>query len=623
MKKADLTQGLNFLQQQMDQAEKKISDSEKALNEFREKEKLIVTSETGSGGLLEQLGDMQSQFMQTEYEMEYTKAQLEALNEKINEKKQNSNFTSDMINSPQIDKLRSRLMELQLSLNAKLETLTEKDPEVIALKQKVDVATKQLQAEFEKIRKESGITSLDPISELQNSIQESISLDTKLKGLEYKTALWEKRIEEFRKEHPEIAAKQMEFVKLKRQCRVLEQNYMSLTDKYNEMLLLEQMKTSELEIIDKASLPESPIKPREKLTLLLAGILGVMLGLGAAFFLEYLDDSIKLKEDVERFLKLPIMGTIPAYEPFKVLEMALSKREHKALTNAGNPDSKNENDNGKNPTNAAGRIRKRKHRKGYQKKIQKLLSHSILYADEKGSSHVLENYQTLSTNIKYANIDEPVKSILVTSAGPGDGKTSIVNNLGITMAKSGMKVLIIDVDLRRPRQHRIFQQDRVPGITDFLTQKVEPADSQQLAIDELSETGLIRPTSVDNLYLLPAGSHVSNPGMLITSEKIRELIRDLAGQYDMILVDSPPLLSVADPVILSNEIESTLLVIKSGETKQEMAVQAKESLERVDAQILGIVLNDIDYSKQYGSYYYYRHYYGYHYYQESRDEEEG
>lgn len=632
MKNADLNQGLEFLEAQMNEADKKITETEKKLSEFREREGLFLTSETDSGqnaGLLEQLGNMQSELMQTEYEIEFTRSQLNTINKKISEKKQDANFSSNMLSSPQIDKLQEKLMELQLELTTKLETLTEKDPEIIALQQQINAAKKQLQEEFEKIRENSGITSWDPVSELQSLIQQSISLDLKLNGLEQQATLMEKRIEEFKAKHPEIASKQVEYIRLQRQARVLEQNYTELMNKYEEMRLLEQMKTSELEIIDKASLPEAPIEPRKKLVLLLGGVLGVMLGLGAAFFLEYLDDSIKLKEDVERYLNLPIMGTIPAYKGFDVPEGELIKHKHKAISNEvssrvleSRDNSSREEDNQKSKDNS-GRVRKSKRKNGYKKKIEGLMSHSILYADKDNSSHITENFQTLSANIRYANIDNPIKSLLVTSSGPGEGKSTVVNNLGIIMAKSGMKVIIVDADLRRPRQHRIFQQEKSPGITDFLTQELETGGEQQLKTSILSNGGMIRATPIDNLHLLPAGSQVSNPGLLMDSEKIRELIRDLTEEYDIVLVDSPPVLSVADSVILSNEIESTLLVIRSGGTKQDMATQAKESLEKVDADILGVVLNNVDYSKQYGSYYYYYRYYGYNYYQESEDEEEG
>ena len=652
MKKSDLDKGITFLEQQVELVNKQIQQSEEALNEFRNEKGITIV--TSSGGLLDKLGEMQSELSKTESDIELDKAQLQSVQALISEKRETSlsSLTSSL--PPQIDQIQSKLIDLQLQLDTMREKFTEKDPEVISVQQQVDALQKRLNAELTELFKKEGRTSLDPLSELQSLVQQSISLNVQLRGLEQKATLLTKKIAEFREEHPELIATQVEWTRLERQARVYEQTYMTLLDKYEDLRLLKEMKTSGLKIINEAALPQSPISPQKKKLLIFGLISGLVLGVGFAFFLEYLDDSIKLKEDVERYLALPVMGTIPKIAPFKVPENALSRRElstdslstDSLSTDSGNglnglnsdnqgnvtlpmpvppenpdlivenPDEEGENATGQptgsNLANLQSKSRQR-HAKGHRKRIKHLLSSIILYAEKR--TPILTNYRTLAANIKYANVDTPIQSLLVTSAAPMEGKTATATNLAISMAQTGNKVLLIDTDLRRPRMHRLFQQDRSPGLTDLLTD-----ETHFIAENNPLEEPFIRPTSIDNLYLFPCGAHVSNPEGLLSSEKMKRLIKSLSSQYDIIIFDSPPLISAADAMILATQVDATLMVVHSGKTKRQVALQGKELLENVDAHIIGAVLNNIDYSKQYGSYYYYYYYYRSYYYSSDDDE---
>jgi len=611
IKSAELEQGIKFLKQQMDLVDKKLQESEEALNTFREKEGLIITSTKGtSRGLLEKLGNMQEELSLTETDIELKKSQLQAVTSLIAEKKKAFSLSPVAATlTTQVDQLQSKLIDLQLELDTKLETLTEENPDVLLLEGKIALLQKRLKSELEELVKKQGETSLNPVEELQGLVQQSVSLTVQLRGLEQKVDLITDRITKFKEEHPELISKQVQLTRLERQARVYEQTYMLILDKYEEMRLLKQMKTAGLSFIDRATLPTAPISPKVKRTLIFGFILGLALGIGMAFFLEYLDDSIKRKEDVERFLQLSVMGTIPTLGPFDVPEEVLSQREHSQHANP----SQNHVRSSREANQPKVIVRRRtRQRRGHRKRLKSLLSRTILYAESK--SPALENYRTLNANIKYSNIDNPSKSLLITSPAPREGKTATASNLAITMAQSGVRVLLIDADLRRPRLHRIFLQDKSPGLTDFLVEEVEPNHSQL--------ESFIHPTEVENLFLLPSGSHISNPGLLLSSEKMGKLIKELTQQqYDMLIFDSPPLVSVADAVMLSTEIDATLLVIHSGKTKRQIAEQGKELLENVDANIIGAVLNNIDYSKQYGSYYYYYYYYRHYYYSSDKDEE--
>ena len=168
----------------------------------------------------------------------------------------------------------------------------------------------------------------------------------------------------------------------------------------------------------------------------------------------------------------------------------------------------------------------------------------------------------------------------------------------------GKRVLLLDADLRKRIIHRIFQQESSPGLTEFLT-------DEKHSVDYILGEPFIRATEVENLCIFPSGAYTSNPEMLLSSDKMKKLAKGLKEEYDIIIFDTPPLLSAADAITLSTDVDSTLMVIKSGQTKRQMALQAKELLVNVNAGILGVVMNYIDYSKQYGAYYYY---YGSYYY---------
>jgi capsular exopolysaccharide synthesis family protein len=249
------------------------------------------------------------------------------------------------------------------------------------------------------------------------------------------------------------------------------------------------------------------------------------------------------------------------------------------------------------------------------KDIIEMLSHSLIYsANGKTKSPAVENYWNLAMSIKYANMDKQLKSILVTSAVPGERKTTTASNFAIIKARAGVKVLLIDADLRRPMLHRIFQQNRKPGLSELLTID----DAVNYSTFDFENHGSIRSTVQENLFLLSCGSSVPNSDALLSSDRMRELLRALEKRFDLIIIDSAPLLIVSSVVALSKEVDGVLLVMRSGKSKRKIANNAKEVLESVNSRIIGTVLTGVDLVRQYG--YYYRRYYNYYY--QDKDENE-
>ena len=234
---------------------------------------------------------------------------------------------------------------------------------------------------------------------------------------------------------------------------------------------------------------------------------------------------------------------------------------------------------------------------------RKLTRHLITRENPK--SPVSEAYRSLRTSITYASADKQVKSILVSSSGPGEGKTTTVANLAITFANLGKRTLLIDTDLRRPVVHKVFNCSRDNGITSYLSGI------------EKDFNNIIQETTIDNLFVVTSGIIPPNPSELIGSKRMADLIKKLEGEWDMVLFDSPPLVAVTDATMISKEIDQIIMVVKSGHTDKKAFNHTVSSLRNVNAPLGGIILNAVTNKNSYGSYYYYYQYY--HYYGADND----
>lgn len=296
-----------------------------------------------------------------------------------------------------------------------------------------------------------------------------------------------------------------------------------------------------LTVVEPADVPDHPIRPRVLMNTLLAAIVGGMIGLGAAFLIEYLDDSIRSPDDIARLTPLSLLGII-------------------ART--------------KNGSNGQAEI--------------------ITMKDPRAP--VSEAFRTIRTSIQFAGVDKPIRTLVVTSAAPGEGKSTVTANLAVVMAQAGKKVVLIDADLRKPTQHKRWGVPNTVGLTGALL--MEPID------DNLEQ--LLTETPVENLWLLTSGQLPHNPSELLGSHKLMQIVEKLLQQYDLLIFDSPPALAVTDPVILGREMDGVVLVVDAGSTREPMLIHSLLEMEKVQANVLGIVLNN--YRKRGDAGYYYYHY---------------
>jgi capsular exopolysaccharide synthesis family protein len=223
----------------------------------------------------------------------------------------------------------------------------------------------------------------------------------------------------------------------------------------------------------------------------------------------------------------------------------------------------------------------------------KLISHLKL------KDPVTETYRSLRTNLSFSSLDNPIKSIMVTSAGPSEGKSLTCANLAISFAETGRKTLIIDADLRRPTQHKLFNIDKKPGLSNYM-------------VEEATLDDIIYEAGIDYLNIIPVGKTPPNPAEILASQKFAELMKTLQSKFDVLLLDSPPVISVTDPILISLNVGGVLFVLKFGATDKQLAISAIDRLKKSRANIIGAVLNETQFHRGYGYYRYYN-YYNYYY----------
>jgi capsular exopolysaccharide synthesis family protein len=347
--------------------------------------------------------------------------------------------------------------------------------------------------------------------------------------------------------------------------------------------------------------------------MILALLIGLMGGVGLAFLFDYLDDSVKNAWDIEKYAALPTLGVVPTFSPDRFSRgygygygyghRKKSRRSPVAKNLPGLPVEDRTNSaatqSGSDP--AASRLESSPAREGEKKKEEPIKSIELIthFAPK---SNFSESYRSIRTSLLLSSAEPNLKAIVVTSPIASEGKTATVANLAVTLAQMEKRVLIIDSDLRKPKQHRIFKIKNINGLTNYLAADVD-----------LKE--LIKQTRIPNLYLINSGPIPPNPAELLGSEKMVKLIEDLKQQFNYILFDTPPILAVSDALVLGPMIDGMILIVWGEKTSREVLKRAKEKLDLLKIKTLGAVINNLNIRRS-GYYYKYYHYYHYHYYGE-------
>jgi succinoglycan biosynthesis transport protein ExoP len=378
----------------------------------------------------------------------------------------------------------------------------------------------------------------------------------------------------------EVPAVELSLQRLQRDAKVNDDLLTLLKTRHQEALIKESEGIEEVTIVRPATEPGAPVGTGLANTLLVGALLGLVLGLGLAFLQETLDTSIGTIEDVESYLEVPVLGIVPHIDPRETMQRLIERR----------------------PTLA-------------QMDPEALQSHALLITHFDPKSPVAEAYRTLRTHIQFARQDRGGKVLVVTSPTLQEGKTTTIVNLAITMAQSGQKTLLIGGNMRRPSIYRFFGIEREPGLSDILVGNARWRDCIRTVADILmgrfEMEDIMASPGLDNLHIIEAGPIPANPSELLSTSALGQFLSEVSAEYDIVLIDTPPVLPVTDSAIVAGQADGVLLVYQAGKVGRLVLKRAKAHLESTRAKVWGVVLNDVQTEVSGYTYtHYYTHYYG-------------
>lgn len=517
---------VRWLNDRIEEERKKVEKSEQALLRYKEKHSIITAFSSDTENVTAQkLAQLNQQVVEAEsrrVEAETRYQQAAALSN-----------TPDMLDSiPEVlnNGLVQQIKSTEVDLYKRMSELSgkygEKHPQMLAIESEIETLQKRKVQEIQRV-----------INSLKNEYRVALARENSVK-----LALANQKTESL-----DLNQKAIEYGVLQREAESAKQMYELLIKRFKETSLTEDMRTGNIRIIDRAETPRAPVRPKKRLNILLAMVVGLVTGLGLAFFFEYLDNTIKLPEDIKRHLQVPYLGPVPAI----------------AMNGVG-----------KEPGQPS----------------------AALVTVHSPKSTASEAYRGIRTSILFSSPDKAPQIILVSSAGPLEGKSLTSANLAVTMAQSGGNVVLVDCDMRKPTAHKLFKVSREKGLSSLLVGACP------------FEEAVIR-TEVPNLDAIPCGPIPPNPSELLGSVRMNKLLELLRKKYSRIIIDSPPLTAVTDAVVLAKQADGVLVVVRAGDTPREIIKNGLAQIRSVNARILGVILNGVDMGRE--GYYYYQYYYYY------------
>ena len=450
-----------------------------------------------------------------------------------------------IIDTGSIESIQKKLLDLQVELAALIQRYTDKHPRIIQLKKQ--------------------------IKDLKTQLDEQVK---DLGGQE-----------------KNLSKQELEYARLNREVEVNEKLYLMLKEKLAEARITEAQTVGDVSIVDPAVMPASPIGPPKRIGVIIGGIMGLILGIAFAFIYEMLDTSIETIEDVEKLLKLPVLGVIPSVHSELHEQKNVISRFKKRIF-GGKINSEEE-------------------------------AYIRLIVHYKPKSPIAESYRNIRTNLKLGGPSR--KTILITSAGPREGKTTILTNLGLSTAQKGLKTLLVSSDLRRPALARTFGIKREPGFYEVILGTVSLEEGlkniSDIMLGNIKFDELMKSPGIDNISVLPSGHLPHNPSEILESKELPNLIEELKKRFDVIFFDSPPLLPITDASLLASKVDCVVLCYEIGKTARNALLRSKIQLEIVGSKIAGVILNHI--SPQTEAITPYPYYYKYKYSYTEKEESDG
>jgi capsular exopolysaccharide synthesis family protein len=534
---ASTTQAVDWLQGQLDHLKTDLESSEMALHDYKEKKNILsVALDDQSNMLREEMKQLNDALTNVRTKREQVAARRAEL-AKINASDPSVLPASELLQNSLLQTLRHQYIEAMRERDSIRKTgKGESHPDVASAQAKVDLAKNAVLAEVKNVQG---------------------ALDRDLAAISHEEGGLAGLFEAARKRAFELNLLEIEYNRLRRAKDNNEKLYSLVLERTKESDLARMLRVNNIRVIDPPLRPGGPIRPQVPFNISVGIFVGVLLGLGAAMGRAMIDRTVKTPDDVEKEVGITFIGLLPEIDDERRLGPTYGKKKP--------------------------RLR------------PKDIKHPELIVHEFSMSGIAEAARTIRTNLLFMAPDRPFQTLLVTSAGPAEGKTTIACCIAIAMAQAGQRVCIVDCDLRKPRLHRIFGKGSKVGVTTALLEE---------SIDNAVST-----TVVPNLSVIPAGPIPPNPAEILHSERFKAFLEQVQGRFDRVILDSPPIVPVTDGVVLSTLVDGTILVVRAFKTTKDLARHALRALMDVGANIAGTVLNAVNLNK---GEYKYSHYYYYH-----------
>jgi capsular exopolysaccharide synthesis family protein len=525
------TNAVEWLNSQLETLRGGLEKSEVALNDYRQKNNVLSISLEDRHNLIASELEFVAKEITT---LEIKRIEIGARNIELRAVKVDDPMVvgaSELLQGPVLSALRTSYAEERRAVDELVPMYDVGHPKLASAQAKLDSTKKLIATEV-------------------NNIQTASDRD--LRAVSRQIADLKVKDADIQKQAHELQSFEIRYNQLQRDKQNNEKIYGIVLERTRETELTRMMNFNNIQVVDEAIQPKVPIRPNVPASVAFGAVVGILLGMAAGAARELADSSLKTPADVENILGLPCLGLLP--------EMAASK----------------------------GRSRSRRAGKGQPYSPDRDL---LVAAHPDGG--VAEATRAVRTNLMFISPDRPYRNVLVTSAVPEEGKTTVACSLAIVLAQGGHRVLLVDTDLRRPRLHRTFRVANDVGVT--------LAIAGQLPLDDC-----IRATEIPNLFVLTSGPIPPNPAELLQSERFAALTRTLADKFDRVVYDSPPILPVTDAAIISRLVDGVVAVVRGFKTQKSAARQAMRQILDVNGHIAGVVLNAIDLTRHdYREYHYY------------------
>jgi len=552
-----------FLQEQISMVRSRLAEAEDRLKAYQERERVASLPDEITV-LVDKSAYFQGLYNEAVVDLQTTQKKLNALDAQLAEQQGSLVNRVAQVSSPVITQLRGEIANLETIRSRYIaQGYSENHEKMVEIERRIDETKRKL---LENARDVAGreLAAADPLAFSQSLVDKILTLQVEVETMGSRVNSLKKVADAYEKQLDKLPERSLQLARLQRAAKVDENVLTMLMEKYEESRIREAGEMGSVRIIDRATQPDTPVRPRKKINVLVGSFLGLLLSVGFMFARDRFDRTIVDMEEVESLAGVPVLGWIPAIRNRN--SVGLVGRNLKRAARAGDSASNME---------------------------LKLLTHLEPH------SPVSEAYKTLRTNVRFLGVDTPVKAVVISSPGPSEGKSTTVANLAITLAQSGAKTLLVDSDLRRPTLDAILDIRKGYGLTEVLT--------GTCPIEEC-----VTQTGVDNLSIIGSGTLPPNPSEMLGSEKMKKVVCSLRESYDFVLFDSPPVLAVTDAAILSAIADLTILVVRSGRTRWTNLGRAIALLQNVRAKHLGAVLNAIEMEGIYGRYHDYYGYYKQH-----------